>query len=91
MFQRFTSRVAAMGLTLQDVFRRYDVDKKGELTPAQVTDAAIVHEEFHLRPNVINSNEAVPSGILISSARSRRCSEMSCLMPALSTFSTSRR
>ena len=36
VFQRFTDRVAELGLSLPELYNRYDVGRQGQLTQAQV-------------------------------------------------------
>lgn len=36
VFQKFTDRVSELGLSMPDLYNRYDVDRKGQLTQMQV-------------------------------------------------------
>jgi hypothetical protein len=50
VFERFSSKLAALGYTQPDVFRLYDTNRTGELTSAQVrnasqNDASLLHDK----------------------------------------------
>lgn len=62
VFKRFTDRVAALGFTLQEVFRKYDSDKSGQLTQKQVKSGSTLINHYL---SVVTQHQFIRYAILI--------------------------